>query len=51
MMDKKQYLDTVTEQIRFKKAKKLVFDELHDHIEDQKEAYKAEGLDEFAMQK
>ena len=38
-MDKKKYIETVTEQIRCKRALPLVTKELEDHIEDQKSAY------------
>lgn len=37
-MEKKEYLETVLEQIRFEKAKRMISDELENHIHDQKEA-------------
>ena len=43
-MDKKRYIQTVTEQIRCKRALPLVTKELEDHIEDQKNDYMAEGM-------
>lgn len=46
-MDKKKYIETVTEQIRCKRALPLVTKELEDHIEDQKSAYMADGMDSF----
>jgi len=39
-----EYLNTVTEQIRCIKARELVSRELKDHIEDQAEAYEADGM-------
>lgn len=47
-----EYLNTVTEQIRCKKARNLVSDELRGHILDQAEAYEADGMfEEEAMEK
>lgn len=47
-----EYLNTVTEQIRCVKARELVSGELRDHIEDQAEAYEADGMfEEEAMEK
>lgn len=43
-MDKRRYIQTVTEQIRCKRALPLVTKELEDHIEDQKCGYMAEGM-------
>lgn len=45
-MDKNNYLEMVAEQIRFEKAKKLVADELENHIEDQKDAFLLDGMNE-----
>lgn len=45
-MDKNEYLEIVTGQIRFDKAKKVVADELDNHIEDQKEAFRLNGMSE-----
>lgn len=45
-MDKKEYLETVMQQIRYKKAKPIIFDELENHIDDQKEAFVFNGMDE-----
>ncbi len=42
----KQFLVTVCEQIRWKKAHSVISQELEDHIIDQKAAFVAEGLDE-----
>lgn len=51
-MRMEEYLNTVTEQIRCKKARNLVSDELKDHILDQAEAYEADGMsEEEAMEK
>lgn len=44
-MDKKKYIQTVTEQIRCKRALPLVIKELEDHIEDQKLDYIEAGMD------
>lgn len=47
-----EYLTTVTEQIRCQKARKMVSDELRDHILDQAESYEAEGMfEEDALEK
>ena len=43
-MDKKKYIQTVTEQIRCKRALPLVIKELEDHIEDQKCDYIEAGM-------
>ena len=45
-MDKKQYLNTVTEQIRYRKAKFVIAEELENHIDDQKDAYCLGGMEE-----
>ncbi len=45
-MDKRQFLEAVTEQIRFEKAREMISDELENHIEDQKEAFMSEGISE-----
>lgn len=45
-MEKKEYLETVLEQIRFEKAKSMISDELENHIHDQKEAFMLNGMDE-----
>lgn len=45
-MEKKEYLETVLEQIRFEKAKRMISDELENHIHDQKEAFMLNGMDE-----
>ena len=39
-MDKRQFLEAVTEQIRFEKAREMISDELENHIEDQKYSLK-----------
>ena len=43
-MDKNKYLETVAEQIRCKRAVPFLKQELKDHIEDQMEAYIADGM-------
>lgn len=43
-MNRTEYLETLTEQIRNKHAKELVREEIIAHIEDQKEAYLLEGI-------
>lgn len=43
-MDRRNYLEIVSEQIRCKKALPLVTNELESHIEDQKTDYMAEGM-------
>lgn len=45
-MTKKEYLDTLIEQIGNRHAKQLVAQEYEDHIEDQKEAYMEAGMEE-----
>lgn len=45
-MDRTEYLDTLTDQIRYKKAREMVRKELAAHIEDQKEAYLLAGKSE-----
>lgn len=47
-----EYVNTVTEQIRCVKARELVSGELRNHIEDQAEAYEADGMfEEEALEK
>ncbi len=43
-MDRKEYLDTLAEQIRSKPAAAAVRREIEDHIEEQKEAFLAQGM-------
>lgn len=43
---KEDYLELLKEQIRCKKAKSLVAEEMENHIEDQKDSYILEGYDE-----
>ena len=43
-MSKKRYMELLLEQIRNKRAKELVAHEITSHIEDQEEAYRAQGL-------
>lgn len=45
-MDREEYLSILTEQIHNKHARELVRDEILAHIEDQKEAFKLEGMEE-----
>ena len=42
------YLETVRQQIRWKRAQPIVLEEIENHILDQKNAYQKEGLDEEA---
>ena len=42
------YLNTLTAQMRCKKARSLVAEEISAHILDQKEAFMADGMDEDA---
>lgn len=49
-MDSAEYLVAVTEQIRCKRARSLVAGELANHIEDQKQAYMEDGMDEVEAQ-
>lgn len=44
-MDKESYIAQVTEQIRCRRAREDVAEELRDHIEDQERAYLAAGMD------
>lgn len=44
--DIKSYLDSVCNQIRWKKARETVSQELENHINDQKDAYIADGMDD-----
>ncbi len=41
-----KYLDTVCEQIRWEKAHSMIYEEIKNHIIDQKNAFMDEGLDE-----
>lgn len=51
-MKMEEYLRTVTEQIRCKKARELVSGELKDHILEQADAYEADGMfEEEALEK
>lgn len=43
-MDVSEYIETVTEQIRCKRARVPVAKELQDHLEDQIRDYRAEGM-------
>ena len=43
-----EYVGTICGQIRWKKARRLVAQEIRAHIEDQRDAYLAEGLSEGA---
>ena len=45
-MNRTEYLNSLTEQIRNRHAKELVLAEITAHIEDQREAYLLEGMDE-----
>lgn len=51
-MEMREYLDTLSEQIRCKKARPMIVEEIEQHIEDQAEAYRAGGMEEKeALQK
>ena len=45
-MDKKKYLETLTEQVRYKKSLPLIEKELENHIEEQKADFIAMGMEE-----
>lgn len=45
-MKRQEYLEILMEQLRYKKAGELVEEEICSHIEDQKYAYMADGMDE-----
>lgn len=45
-MEMREYLDTLSEQIRCKKARPMIVEEMQNHIEDQADAYRAEGMEE-----
>lgn len=45
-MDKKEYLEILAEQIRYKKALPMIEKELEDHMEDQKKDFLASGMTE-----
>ena len=46
-MDRNEYLEIVAEQIRCKRAVPYLKEELEDHIQDQKDAYIADGMNPF----
>lgn len=51
-MELREYLDTLSEQIRCKKARPMIEEEISNHIEDQAQAYRKEGMgEEKAMAK
>lgn len=43
-MELSEYLDTVSEQIRCKRARTMVREELENHVQEQAEAYEADGM-------
>lgn len=45
-MKQQEYLEILMEQLRCKKARGMVEEEIRSHIEDQKCAYMADGMDE-----
>lgn len=45
-MEMREYLDILSSQIRCKKARPMIVEEIENHIEDQAEAYKVEGMEE-----
>lgn len=45
-MEMREYLDVLKEQIRFEKARDMVEEEVKGHMEDQMEAYLAQGMSE-----
>lgn len=50
-MDEKEYLETLTGQIRCRRARPLVEEEIRSHMEDQAEAYRLNGMDEKEARK
>lgn len=44
-MEMHEYLDTISEQIRCKKARPMVVEEIENHINDQAEAYIKDGME------
>ena len=42
----KQYLETICDQIRYKKIHIDICEEIENHITDQKEAFKTQGIDD-----
>ena len=47
----KEYIDLVTNQIRWNRARKSVQEEINNHLLDQKEAYLAQGMSEELAEK
>ena len=45
-LDRQEYLKSLTEQIRTKRARTMVAEEVEAHIEDQKQDFMAHGLGE-----
>lgn len=45
-MDKKEYIEKLTEQMRCERARELVAKEYEQHIDDQTEAFQSEGVEE-----
>lgn len=51
-MEPREYLDILSEQIRCKKARPMVLEEIENHIEDQAEAFRKQGMgEEQAMER
>lgn len=48
MMEFEEYMNSLTEQIHDKRAKRLVAQEIQNHIEEQAEAYEADGMTHLA---
>ena len=46
-MELHEYLDTLSEQIRCKKARPMVVEEIENHINDQAEAYIKNGMEKL----
>ena len=50
-MERRDYLELMTGQIRCKKMCPVIVKEVEDHIEDQKQAFMAEGMKEEEAEK
>ena len=50
-MERRDYLELMTGQIRCKKMCPVIAKEVEDHIEDQKQAFMAEGMKEEEAEK
>lgn len=50
-MERRDYLELMTGQIRYKKMCPVIAKEVEDHIEDQKQVFMAEGMKEEEAEK